>query len=321
MRYYAMMPDLDSWSITGPDYPQICDFIDDSNSAGNGIESLNDVWRGKSGHNITTDLSGFKASKDAKITNIMSHPYRDNIIILDDRTLEIFERFNVGEHLVFHATVTKSVEKFKFNVLSIKPNPELLDWSKCLFIDSAHPQFSDYYKFLEWEHFVYERNYLYSEYQADLCAFQLALNDDFDGDCFFLGIYMGGNVNNLVVSQRLKEALIRENTTGVVFRPVIPYFESQCSEARTKVLAETADLFDSYNTDIAFAERDKDRKQPKDREIKHPNYTRQIKIRIEEAVDKGLSSYDAVTRVQNVARFAIESNKTIPLDDLIIPKV
>lgn len=320
MRYYAMIPDLDNWSVTGPDYPQIEDIENNEQSEIVASFLSQNFWKHDNNQKDITEPMGFKLSPDAKLTNFLSHVYPDNFLFLDDKALSIFKLFNIGEHVTYRVKVNDHGIIYNYNILSIKPHPDILDWGKCLFIDNAHIQNSEYYKFKEWQHFVYERNYLCKEYHVNLSIIQIIINSDFSSDCFYLGIPMGGNINNLIVNQRLKDALLSNNVTGVSFKPVIPYFEYPTSHEWEKYITEISNNVEYYSDNV-FARRDRDRIQPQGKEIKHPNYTRQIKIMIEEAVEKGLSSFDAVTRVQKAARFAIESNPDMPIDDIVIPNI
>lgn len=189
-------------------YPQLIDMIDGYDyDAFNSVNNLQ-IYRGVEPPFLNPNLDGFKATKGAKITDIMSGPIGGRGFILNDKLKSIFEKFKIPKHYFFKANVYHKINcydnYFWFHLVS--DFRHFVNYNSSLFFKGNETViFNNYNEYLKFSEFNDRHGFLRAE--------KLELSQEFyllDFDLFMISNYD----QTIYISDLLRDALIESNISG-----------------------------------------------------------------------------------------------------------
>ncbi len=219
MSYYILKKALSPEKI-GKHYPQSNEM-----SGGYPYNASNSVWQ------IRNEKLSFKPNLDAFILNgqskrtdiisVISPDSKHNILIKTD-LVKIWKNLNVCDYQIFPATVIYRRKKFDYSLIHFYTyQDQLIDFSKTDFFhlgfgrkkikELAINSYEDFIK-----HTVNPENIPNPDYAImakDICPINLALKEDKIALDFFLILKDQYDIG-YIISERFKDALLQENTTG-----------------------------------------------------------------------------------------------------------
>ncbi len=213
MKYFEICDSIDT-KVIGHDFPQSYKLKKGFNpDATNSFYDTCRSWRDNKFPTFTPNLNGLQLNKRCKITDSLSTCFL-HVPLLNKRTLDLFNEFNLCEHRVYPAKVYWKEELQYYFLFPIDPMEKYIIWNESRFKLVVRGEELNMPTVNSKDEFIEEsRKLRVSAYRnAREQIIELKVDSNFNLDFFILKRI--GSALSYFVSQRLMDAINQNGITG-----------------------------------------------------------------------------------------------------------